>query len=56
MRRKENGGRDLIVISKGEWEVKRGVRLSNKNEDWMMIRKWNEGMKDLGNVKMLNIK
>lgn len=51
----EQGGRDFLVLSQGAWAVQRGVRFRNEDADWLMLRTYHDGYKDLEPIELYNL-
>jgi Arylsulfatase A and related enzymes len=43
----EDGGREALILSQGAWAVQRSVRFRAEGRDWLMMRTFHDGYKDL---------
>lgn len=50
-----DGGRDYLVLSQGAWAVQRGVRFRREGHDWLMLRTYHDGYKDLAPVMLFDL-
>jgi choline-sulfatase len=52
---KKDGGREFLVLSQGAWAAQRAVRFRAEGADWMMMRTYHDGYKDLGPFMLFNL-
>lgn len=48
-------GRDYLVLSQGAWAAQRGVRFAHDGADWLMLRTYHDGYKDLPPLSLYNL-
>lgn len=53
--RGEDGGRDALILSQGAWSVQRAVRFGADGADWLMMRTFHDGYKDLKPHMLFNL-
>jgi arylsulfatase A-like enzyme len=51
----EEGGRDFLVTSQGAWAAQRGVRFRHAGKDWLMMRTYHDGYKDIGPFSLFDL-
>jgi arylsulfatase A-like enzyme len=50
-----DGGREALILSQGAWAVQRSVRFRHDGDDWLMMRSYHDGHKDLAPVMLFNL-
>lgn len=51
----EESGRDYVVTSQGTWSCQRGVRFDYQGDDYICLRTYHDGYKDLDEVMLYNL-
>lgn len=50
-----NGGRDALILGQGAWSAQRGVRFRGDGADWLLLRTYDAGLKDLPPILLFNL-
>jgi arylsulfatase A-like enzyme len=55
LERGEDGGRDALILSQGAWAAQRAVRFRHDGDDWILLRTYHDGHKDLPPLMLFNL-